>query len=134
MFTTISRRSKCVQPISGARRLHAQEKQLPDWVTDDKAKVWVVNSLVDFMTKDKFYKIKKIDVIRESLSESIHADLIFDDETCKGRNVHIQTRGSFCDAKSCLLFSALTDCFSRSMKKTKTKYSFEFSDLSETSL
>jgi len=109
-----------------ALQLHAQEKQLPSWVTDDKARVWAVNSLIDFMMNDKFYKIKKIEVTRDKQSESIYADLVFNDETCEGRNVHIQTRASLCDAKSCLLFSALTDCFPNSAKKTKAKYFFSF--------
>lgn len=94
----------------------ALPEKFPDWLTDDKAKVWVVNQLIEMMKEREFYKVRSINVVREyspkNKSDALRATLVFDDPKCSGRQVSIRTLARLCSDDGCGLWAALTDCMS----------------------
>lgn len=88
--------------------------ELPNWLSDEKAKLWAVDNLIEFMKEDKFYKIKSIKATRQFDTENkydvMDVKLEFDDPSCKGREVMLTVMAPLCGDQGCQLFVALTDC------------------------
>lgn len=97
--------------------------ELPNWLTDDKAKLWAVDQLIEFMKDDEYYKIQSLKIKRQfdetNQCDSMDIALEFDDPSCKGRQVMLSVLAPLCSDQGCNLFGALTDCQPESSSKIK---------------
>jgi len=86
----------------------------PKWLTDEKAKLWAVDHLIEFMKDDKYYKIQSIKINRQfdetNKCDSMEIALEFDDPSCKGRQVVLSVLAPLCSDQGCNLIAGMTDC------------------------
>lgn len=99
--------------------------EFPQWLTDEKAKLWAVDNLMEFMKDDEFYKIQSIKVKRQfdedNKCDSMDVNLEFNDPSCKGRQVMLTLLAPLCGDDGCMLVSALTNCAPESSSSVKTQ-------------
>lgn len=99
--------------------------EFPQWLTDEKAKLWAVDNLMEFMKDDKFYKIQSIKVKRQfdedNKCDSMDVKLEFNDPSCEGRHVMLTLLAPLCGDEGCMLVSGLTDCAPESSPSVKTQ-------------
>ncbi|WP_157684693.1 hypothetical protein [Bdellovibrio bacteriovorus] len=95
----------------------------PSWLTDSVAKQWAVQSLVEFMEEDDFYKIRSFDVKRSydevNKTDALEVVLAFDTPNCRNRNIFINAWASVCSNDECVTQRVRTGCVQGSRKAMK---------------
>lgn len=88
----------------------------PKWVTDDRAKVWVVSKFLELMKNKEFYKIESVVIKRvdyaENNCDALTATLTYEELNCPNQKqeIAISTYAPLCNDTSCGLFVVLKSC------------------------